>query len=332
MGSTDEELLGNPTFSLTPHGVLAHVPLIEVSGLTIGVMGFTQSISQTRPQSHQPPIAIRFGLLLTLCPRSTDPLRPLYDIGMAGSAYLDDKGAIRAKWVRLVPLGSISEDLTLFGEPVVAQWKDIYLAHHPPPELGSTSVQQQPPVLLSYGFLAPFRFPENHVEEFIRATPNLRLDLVRNPPDFPWHGLPPVVFAFTTSTFDWTLTFILRLGRCRYPVPWGTTGSIATRGWHARWARVDFYPFESANVGPRAPSFFPPPGSELEQYHDCENDHVKQWPHPRKTFQTGDQEVTLTLTPCPINPTGTFVVNISARFQGMFFQPRKPEIPHIPLP
>ncbi|TBU53873.1 hypothetical protein BD310DRAFT_887129 [Dichomitus squalens] len=316
------ELAGNPTFSLTPHGLLSRIPGIEKGDLTIGVLGFSQSISQPE-----------LGLLLTLCPRSTDLLRPLYDVGMAGSAYLDEHGLVRTKWVRLVPLGLVSEEsLTLFGERVSAQWKEIYLSHHPPPDMGSASLQQGPPVLLSYGYQAPFRFLENHVEDFIRTTPNLRLDFVRNPSEFPWDGIPPVMFVFTASSYDWTLTFILRMGRCHHRRVWVPAGSSTTRGWHARWARVDFCPLASPNAPPYTPEFFAPPGSEGERSHDCGIDHVAGWGYPTKDFVYSGQQVTLHLERCPINPAGTYVVNIFATLQGMFHRPPKPQIPQVPLP
>ena len=249
---------------------------------------------------HQGAITLRYGLLLTPCPHSTDPLRPLYDIGMAKD------GAVSQEWVRMISLGRTPGPLTLWGEPVAAQWKEIYIAHHPPLETAHTIPPHMSQLVPSYGYHAPFRFPAKQLEEFLRITPNIHLDSVRNPPKLPWDGTHPVTFTFTISINDWTLTFLLRFGCCSH------TRSIDgkpeyTHRTGARWARVDFLPVRPAHARPQESESLPFPT------HDCFNDHVRQWPFTKKSFASCGQQITITLARCPINPKDTFLVDISAQ-------------------
>ncbi|RDX43425.1 hypothetical protein OH76DRAFT_1204880 [Lentinus brumalis] len=97
--------VGIPTFSITPHGIRARLPVVERLGYTVGVFSWFMGKTQ-------------FGLLLVPSPDSFDPRVPRYNIGV-----MNTEGHHR-----LISLGEKNDTFELFGKAATAQWKEIYLA------------------------------------------------------------------------------------------------------------------------------------------------------------------------------------------------------------
>ena len=275
------------SFSVTPYGVLAQVPVIRKNGLTIAVLFWL------RGHHH-------LGLIIAPCPRSARaPLS--YDIGLGGSPCY-----------RLILLGHAVSDgrYRLFGETVSAYWSEIYLSHRPPPGMRANAVPTLP-IPMCLGTSAPFRFRERDIERILKKFDILRFWPDHSPLD--WTGFPPATFTFCDSTLSWG--FALHLGRC---IPGSRPPSLSApldspgdsySGEH--WVYMQFY-----DVGQAEPQPFTPP-----EFHTCLEHHLSRWPngsiavdvpqsHPFFSIIRCHQ-LNLSFTQCPLNPIGTRVVSIS---------------------
>ena len=151
---SNSELQGLPSFSISPYGVLAHVPIFEYHNYLIAVLFC---------HKFQPALGRRqaIGLLLTPCPgKSLDPARPLYYVGTASSTSRTTV---------------LETDDIWHGRP--AAWKDVYIVHRPSPDTRST-----PTIPMNCSLHSSFRFPERHLQQ-LRKDPHspVRLASVTNP-------------------------------------------------------------------------------------------------------------------------------------------------------
>ncbi|RDX57565.1 HET-domain-containing protein [Lentinus brumalis] len=176
------ELDGVPTFSMTPHGILARLLIHEESSGRYAIA--SMSWFNRRLQRS-------VGLLLIPCPHRTDPVRPLYCIFQT---------------MRLVSPESVGRG--------VWQWKEVYLVHRPPPGIETEQIASIP---IDLPVSTPFRFW--HFHTFLRElsmNSTVVLDSVVSPAP-PWTGEPPVEFLFK-GLFDQAAShqhvFAIQLGRC----------------------------------------------------------------------------------------------------------------------
>ena len=315
-------MVGSFTFTVTANGVLARIPVIEDDSYTVALLSLSRG-------------GTRLGLLLQRCPLSVDVDYPIYDVG----GHLSLSGGRRSAFCRLIALGDAFGDLKLFNRPVTAEWRQVYLATQPPHE---TAVSVPPPVLLSCGLQTPFRIPERHLEE-LRTRHRLVVESAE-PQSLPWTGTPParLIFRFDHGSTHRARHFrnnvIVQLGRCdnasAHPCDSSSQGQHGGRHLRPHWANVRFemdpmvaitlaawenplWPSDNRSFASQSLSSFLPPT------HDCATDHIGEWDGRRTTFVDGtymgsmfserdfDRAITLSFTPCPINPNNTLVVNIS---------------------
>ena len=180
--SMDMLSMDHPTFTITAHGIFARMPIIKHSGFVVAVMDWSRD-------------GQRLGLLLSPSPRSADSTYPGFNIGDIGPFGRDSP-------CRTIPLGDMkSKTFVLFGKTVAPRWKEVYLAHRPPPGVASAPA---PPLPITLGFSAPFRIPQRHIDDFLRDPPlnnHLRLVSISSPP-LPWNGTPPVDLSFDGRGYD----------------------------------------------------------------------------------------------------------------------------------
>ena len=275
---------------------------------------------------------IRIGLLLQRCPLSVDEDYPVYDIG----GHLSLRGGRRSAFCRLIALGDIFEPVKLLNKPVVAEWRQVYLATQPPHE---TAVAVPPPVLLTSGLQTPFRILDRHLEE-LRTRHRLIVESAE-PQSLPWAGSPParITFRFdhgsTVRARHFRNTVIVQLGRCDNTSthsPYPSHNQDDGRDLQPHWANVRFEmdPMVAITLAAWENPIWPSdsfvsssPFSLMSPGHDCPADHICEWEGRRNTFVDGtymgsmlrerdfDRAITLSFTPCPINPDNTLVVNIS---------------------
>ena len=269
--TTLRESVGIPTFAITSYGILAHVPIIEALHLTVIVLYCSDG------EQH-------LGLPITRCPDTPDAERPLYHV----SCYFP-RGVYQHSIGRLMSLGGNVNDLRLNGHQVIPEWKSIYLAHHHPPV---------PPTraFIDRGISAPFRIPQWHIRDLQRQARVRLLEVEHFGLEVPWSGSHSAAFIFEyahPSIPDmFPERFYLYLGLCA-----------------ASQNDSDDAP---SDPGPHWATIRSPAPAGLEHIHSCAEDHVRDWTDTTKRFVLwmGMFEVVLRFTPCPLNPTGTLIVNV----------------------
>ena len=269
--STLRESVGIPTFTVTSYGILAHAPVVEAFQLKVIILYCSDGTQH-------------LGLPVTRCPGTPDAERPLYHV----SCHFP-RGVYHPAIGRLMGLGGNVNDLRLNGQQVIPEWKSIYLAHHHPPV---------PPTraLVDRGIAAPFRIPRWHIRELQQRSNVRLLEVEHFGLEVPWSGSHSAAFIFEYAhpriPDMFPDPFYLYLGRCAaLQIHSGDVPSIP--GPH--WATI------------RSPA---PQG--LEHIHSCTEDHVCDWADTTKRFVlwNGLFEVVLRFTPCPLNPSGTLIVNV----------------------
>lgn len=279
---------GIPTFNVTSYGVHAHIPVVEIDGLSIAILFSSQG---ERP----------LGLLLGPCDRAADPTRPLYH-----PCIFD--GALPWRLIYLSAVGAL--------DPSAITWRSIYLTHIP---LARPTTH----LLMNRGRTTPFRIPQRLLDELKRA--GFKVSLPKNM-RFPWRGNPPAKLTIFNRHWLGFHDIEIHFGRCtaassRRPNPPPMLSLETTPGEpHTqtllepqvlndngpRWARISVASQASSNAS----------GSGVS--HDCTTDHVDDWADGRRSFTPFDAaewavavEITLVLTPCPLNPVATYVVDFA---------------------
>ncbi|TFK94467.1 hypothetical protein K466DRAFT_561013 [Polyporus arcularius HHB13444] len=283
---------------MTPHGILAHIPVVEYRGWFFADLGWSEN------GQH---------VILTLAPRprgGPNLSHPAYDIH--GDHRLVRMPAPHSKHRKsFLRLSTAQPSYT---------WKDIYIAHRPASSGAQAAVHASlPPIPINHCVSAPFRFPERRIENFVRLL-NGHLVGVQNA-QVPWTGDPPAIFTFRVSN---TNTLAIKVGTCPahpdtpQPPYLKDAGSPATSGSVSPvWANVQWNPHLEKDET----------ASDPASDHDCATDHVAEWPDLKKTFvllpdgahRESYKFFTLSFTPCPISTSGTLILDASVEEQ---FVPR----------
>ncbi|KAM5542366.1 hypothetical protein V8D89_003825 [Ganoderma adspersum] len=280
----DAEGCSIPTFSVTPHGVLAHIPVIQLPEYMIAMLFW-----RSDQDDH-------LGLRLNPCNGSVSSSRLLYD------AHPGED--------RIVPLG-VDKDgyFTVDGQPFDVVWKKLYIAHRPPPDTPTPDAATSLYMPLNLGVLIPFRIPGKNIQA-LHASTRLRLVSVSEM-SLPWTGSPPITLTFQPDEDDAVLPGIdLHLGRCTRSVP-----GRARSGHH--WAQLVFHP---SHADRKDTSLH----GDGDEDHMCSEDHIDDWPGSTKVFRplrwqpaetsvlppSPSPSIKLCFTPCPLNPGTTLVLEI----------------------
>ncbi|RDX40881.1 hypothetical protein OH76DRAFT_280953 [Lentinus brumalis] len=209
--------------------------------------------------------------------------RPLYIVGQP-----------RLVWQGMYPGMVPSTD----GSP---SWKEVFIRHRPPlhrapGELpASTMFEFTPAIPMQLSFDAPVRFPEARIRQFMIQSNSRNFKIHGAGLDSPWRADSSVPTAYV---FLGALRTTIVVGQCQQEGPLGEQ-----RQPKALWATCTV----SANR-----LWFEGKIGKLTR-HDCSEDHVLQWPDLRKTFgsATMPMMVTLSFTPCPLNPERTLILEAS---------------------
>ncbi len=194
-----------------------------------------------------------------------------------------------------------------------SSWNEVLIRHRPPlcPQLrySTASTFTVPAIPMQLTLDAPFRFPDARIRQFLFQSRSTRFEVRGGGGHSPWmadSNLPTqYVFAnYSSSRF----IIVVVVGHCqqeRSPGkqcrPEGIWATVSARYSVGRvWEDLD------AEI------------SKLltDTLHDCSQDHVLQWPDLRKRFKVyrhghSTVAVTLSFTPCPLNPKGTLVLEAS---------------------
>ena len=277
-----------PEFTITPYGVRAFLPVIETSLFLVAIPFWLQST-----------VLSPVGLILVPCTGSSRPSRPLYHTGWHNGWAIQ----------RLILFEGTTDALLVEpGRPVTPEWREIYIAHRPPPDIVASIPLH---TLTSSSVSSPFRFTKQGSSSLFQhegRRPGWELETPSNLWQHRRGKLSrPIVLVFKQRQYalDVTDRIVVLLGLCAGPdgpdsTPGSSISSQSRCGQH--WATVRFY-----HVGEQ-PSF------ELLG-HACPADHIGAWDGRARTFKDTQalldrHSLTLSFMPCPINPRGTLVVSM----------------------
>ncbi|RPD57969.1 HET-domain-containing protein [Lentinus tigrinus ALCF2SS1-7] len=289
-GSQSYPDTGSVTLSITPHGVRAHIPVVDCGLWSLADLGW--HIGQNR-----------LFLLLTYNFNSSDALRPSFCIGFP------DGPTLRARLVAVTPADGDS----LLGNALGYTswtWKEVNLLQSPPAHsYTQTSVTGSvpiPPMLFNQIMNPPFRFPESNIRSLLNNLDRYwtfgqyRLSSV-----IALEGSRPAVFTFTDPMR--VAPLVIRVGVCKSHPPMSPS-SPGRHEYGALWATAHWASMWET----------PDPSSGDREDHACPADHVRTWPGLSRTFDP-HCPITLSFAPCPLNPRSTLVLHASCPLED---QPR----------
>lgn len=266
------------SFSITPYGVLAHIPVYEIGGRLYTDLSWSLSQPRIEPGKEH-------GLLLPLSPRPHPQLSHVYDCGASFGAA---RGMLRViskaqLGVRATPANDTQRHSTS------SPWRTIYLAvYDQDPKLEPSGIDNS-------GY--PIRFPEHHMNRFTgahglwlggierhggRDSNNFRCRIKYNAP------------SKALSSYKEVL---LQVGQCTR----GRQYTSETPYW-ANIKHLERRMYMNEDEGRKY--------RDLHNRHKCPEDHVENWRNMRKDFSSichrrnWDEEwlFTLGFSPCPNDP------------------------------
>ncbi|KAI0692862.1 heterokaryon incompatibility protein-domain-containing protein [Cerioporus squamosus] len=280
---------GAMTFSLTPHGVLARLPIVTFRGRVYADLSWsTAEVAYGHTSRWRWEGVARILLILRPYSHNPDRSRPSYTVGYL---YFGNKHR------RLV---APSDDV--FRKQGTTQWKDVYLIHDPP----ESTVDRPDPLIdisFNHNLNAPFRFPPENVQSFVTSLGQLpvshpTVQISAHNAGMPWDG--PATFTFSRPKSLHYPPIVIAVGRC----PFG----------RSLWAMA--YSLRQTE----------PPMIARFREHSCPKDHLAEWPELTRTFEVFRKElwlgmlpayrtivivITLSFTSCRLNPR-TLILHASA--------------------
>ena len=162
---------------MTPHGVLARVPVISQDSSQLIVLLFCSTAGHP------------LGLILNKCEDVMSPLGPCFVVNEASLVYLD----------------SLPDDYDIDFSTCTPIWRNIYISQGP-------QIESQP-MIINRSRDSPFHIPASTLAELraegYQATP---LPIPGSPlQPIPWTGCPAFAFECRSSPSN---CFVVRLGRC----------------------------------------------------------------------------------------------------------------------
>ncbi len=276
------------TFAITPTGICANIPIFMWRGEVFADLYWSSGSSLGR--------RIFLHLELDLDGQASSSHRLSYQVGkprLGGTRI----GLDRQYFGVCPPNGPSS-------------WKEVLIRHRPPlhrapgqlPDSATSTFTPAIPMQLTFD--APVRFPEAHIRQFLMQSGSDRVEIRGAGVYSPWTAASNLPTAYV---FRWYIGLIvIRVGHCHQNQ--SECGQLHRR--EAIWARTEYYAGKPESIETKAEI-----GKvSTDPLHDCSQDHILQWPNFQKMFQVNySEEVTLSVTPCPLNPERTLILKASYR-------------------
>lgn len=300
------------TFSVTPHGILACIPLFRLPGGAI--LG---DLYWSTDRSHRRDAAV---LYLEEDPdsRACSSIRPSYRVSCSLARVFWTDGC----------LNSETGEYMACGETVRASWQEVLIRHRPPlrrlpGQLSDPRTTSIPPVPMQLSLDSPFRFDPAHIRKFMHEFATDRVSIFAAEPHrshMADSGLA-LTYLFERSSSEF---IIIQAGHCQRDWVPGT---------HPRPAPGPIWAKVSGVASLTSPTRAREEAMKLKKgpAHDCFDDHISRWSGLRKTFHlnvpwyhlAAMSPVILTFTPCPINPERTLILDASLGDRGLLIAPRE---------
>ena len=228
------------------------------------------------------------------------------------SAREDTKRQLRQMYPRLVLISALGDTsrggkVLLNGVRARVSWEEVYLVHHHASAESNQLLPSQrtiPVMPMNLTLATPVHFDELSIWKFEQES-GAHLVSVTNT-GLPWKGDPPATYIFRFSESEWPF-LVIQVGQCQ-------AEDQSEKSHHAEpaslWATVGWM------SGRDSPTGLAPPTD-----HDCQTDHVSQWPSSRRSFTQTRQGplreassmlhyILLSFLPCWINPERTLVLEV----------------------
>ncbi|KAI0713848.1 hypothetical protein C8Q76DRAFT_471327 [Earliella scabrosa] len=261
------------TFTATPHGVLAQIPIVEIGGNTYADLCWTlEGRTSTR-------LLLVLGRRL----RSAADTLPIYDIG--------ENHASSSGVYRIVTDSPGQASLLRLPSTQIA-WKEVYLAYNPPTARRARTALYIP---MNHTVSPPLRIlepPVARLAKVLQAT-----DVQVTHAGLPWSGHPPATIVLHDCDLPSTsasasasasavvaearrVQIVLQFGRCTSTIPSGS--EAVPHDAQPLWANV-----RDRDAGIHTPS----------SDHECPADHIRTWQNMERTFDlTETHGVSLSFT------------------------------------
>ena len=293
------------TFTITPHGVQAYIPIIECNKNIYADLSWCEDRSES-PNLRQDGSS---RLLLCLEDDPDNQARP----SSCSASY-------RMRFPRILRIPPMREGgrYVIEGLSAYASWKTVLLRHRPPPHRGPPLVPTHRgdrllPKLpgLSVG-PPPFRFEFALAERFTAQFHGSWMSLGSHVDSGSSgkHDHPAATYIFGRKDEDRRVFYsvVIRVGHCdKSAQPTSTTAPAPI------WATVSDIALPLGDQ----------PQSEMQDRvtaladnprHRCAEDHIAQWHDSHRMFKlhteyAGSAAVTLSFKPCSVNPGRTLVLD-----------------------
>ena len=271
------------SFSITPDGIQAHVPVIQERNFLVAALCcFDEKRERT------------IGLLLTPCYSPFNSTLRRYHTAWRG-----------VRW-RTIMLGKSLNNICLFGQPISRspQWMDIIIADRPPLQ---SALLHRPglQIMSNYVLSPPFRLSMPDLGNSLGQSGSL-IRSSETPTN--WTGSPPLVLEFRHKVVRFIYVV---LGWCTLPTHHDPSPSGSHHGSQSRsgahWAVVSFSNTRRDHLGDPTPS------------HD-KNHHIANWTNRSRLFTRNagqwDHLLTLSFVPDGLSPGQTLVPHIKLEFRN----------------
>ena len=233
------------SFTTTPHGILAKIPIVTIKGNTYADLcwlnGKTRLMLILRQRNHA----------------AADTL-PLYDVG---GIHADTGNVYR------MVTDAADESSSFSRASLQVEWKEVYLSYHQP----SRRVESPLYMPMNHTFSPPLRIPEQLISKMSRQLRTTDIRIANE--DLPWSGVPPTTIAFhggrasSSSACAKRVHINLQFGRCTADAP-AAADAAASADAPPLWASV-----QGSEDRIR-----------IWDCHDCPGDHILAWPGLTKLF------------------------------------------------
>ena len=253
-----------PTFEVTPYGIRAHIPLLQIEHLQMAILFSYKDDPHFQRQHH-------LALLLSTCSAEQNPIIesfPLYCIGLR-IKYRRTPQTVVMFQPRTALLEGDLKTLRFYGQ--AAKWTDIYIRDDPIPE--STLSPATIAACLRAG-------DEVNLKRYLWLSQLLRANSHFH---FAWDSMGHLLRrGYSLTLFQPRRgTIVLELKEAAQPGIWIVLGRCRRRDAdpgtvpaHPHWARLVIRPYGTDPM--------------RSTVHDCENDHICDGSDMERTFKYYD--------------------------------------------
>lgn len=293
------------TFSITPYGVQAYVPIIECSSGTYADLYWS---NDNERDFHQ-----RRGFLLCLEKHLDAHAKP----SSCHASYIICDSE-RISYYHRQPHMMADEYIMADGQITRSSWQTILIRHRPPPfpvpgQLADSRAPFIPAIPIQFQLDALLRLNEASFQNFMRQCWSDRMEVRNATSLYPSKEVShlPTTYVFHCTATVYYSTIIIAFGKCYQGLSLDQPHPLVDV---PAWATVRILDeTEPHEVEKQVTEH------SKSSRHCCGEDHIERWLNLRKTFDfrmpyIGTASVVLSFTPCTLNPQRTLILDASFHY------------------